>query len=571
MPSPVVSPYGRIGLLHCSALQDLGRRVVVVAGLAGHALEAAALVRRALHQAEGAVGDGGEQRRVTRGVLVVLDRLQQVDALAEHLAGAVGDEAVGRGAEVLVQVAGGVHDVADVLERQVAVGDPGRDDRLGHHADEQDALTGQRPDEVEEPVEQEALEDVAGHVAGGRHPLEGGVGEQLAREHRVGELEAERVGHVGVDLERVAEAELPVLEAGLLGEVLVEELADRDRVGGLDGVGGGEVVVLAGVDDDAGAGVDLAAEALVDERADRVDVAEEDPVHRVVEHHVEPLEAGQGGDLGHAEAGGVVGEPDVAAQLLRRLVEGRPHQAEVLLGGVGAGEPLTGGAFGHEVEQRLPGRPDHRDDVGALAGCGLGLRDVLVDVAGGDDQVDPRLARRVADLLDHPLALAAVGVDPLDAGAHGLLGVSAGGGRVLAVGELEGDGTGAGLLGQGKQVVGVAAPERVPDGQGDAVLEADVGADHVEQPVDPRRAVGVGTGEAGQPQRGPLDGDGGVLLGEPDDRAPDLAGESTCAAYVCLVETQPAGGRHHNLRSKSPRTPASARSSSRAYAAWPGV
>ena len=51
------------------------------------------------------------------------------------------------------------------------------------------------------------------------------------------------------------------------------------RVRRLDGVGGGEVVVLAGVDDDAGAGVDLAGEALVDERADRVDVAEEDPVH----------------------------------------------------------------------------------------------------------------------------------------------------------------------------------------------------------------------------------------------------------------------------------------------------
>ena len=36
---------------------------------------------------------------------------------------------------------------------------------------------------------------------------------------------------------------------------------------------------------------------------------------RVVEHHVEPLEAGQGRDLGHAQARGVVGEPDVAAEL----------------------------------------------------------------------------------------------------------------------------------------------------------------------------------------------------------------------------------------------------------------
>ena len=194
---------------------------------------------------------------------------------------------------------------------------------------------------------------------------------------------------------------------GLLGEVLVEELAGGDRVRRLDGVGGGEVVVLAGVDDDAGAGVDLAAEPLVDEGADRVDVAEEDAVHRVVEHHVEPLEPGQRRDLRHAEPGGVVGEPDVAPELATGLVERGAHQAEVLLGGVGAGEALAGRALGHEVEQGLAGRADHRDHVGALAGGVLGLRDVLVDVAGRHDQVDPGLAGGVADLLDHPLALAA--------------------------------------------------------------------------------------------------------------------------------------------------------------------
>ena len=44
------------------------------------------------------------------------------------------------------------------------------------------------------------------------------------------------VGDLGVDLERVPEAELPVLEPRLLGEVLVEQLRRRDRVGGLDGV-----------------------------------------------------------------------------------------------------------------------------------------------------------------------------------------------------------------------------------------------------------------------------------------------------------------------------------------------
>ena len=42
---------------------------------------------------------------------------------------------------------------------------------------------------------------------------------------------------------------------------------------------------------------------------------------------------------------------------------------------------------------------------------------VLVDVAGGHDQVDPRLARGVADPLDQAIAITAVGVDRLDAPA----------------------------------------------------------------------------------------------------------------------------------------------------------
>ena len=128
-------------------------------------------------------------------------------------AGAAGDEAARRGEEVLVQPAGGVEDVADVLQREVAVGQPRRDHGLGHHADEQDALAGQRAGEVEEAVEQVAAEHVAGHVLGRRHPLQRRVGEQLAGQQRVGQLQPERVRQGRVDLEGVAEPELPVLEA----------------------------------------------------------------------------------------------------------------------------------------------------------------------------------------------------------------------------------------------------------------------------------------------------------------------------------------------------------------------
>ena len=136
-----------------------------------------------------------------------------------------------------------------------------------------------------------------------------------------------------------------------------------------------------------------AAEVLVDERPLHVDVAEDDAVHGVVQHHVEALERAHRGDLRHAEAAGVVAEADVAAELLADLVEGGAHEAEVLLRGVGAAEALGGLAEGHVVEQALGRRADDGDHVGAGAGGRLGLGRVLVDVAGGDDDVDVGLER----------------------------------------------------------------------------------------------------------------------------------------------------------------------------------
>ena len=473
--------------------------------------------------------------------------------------------------EVLVQRAGRVQHVAHVLQGQVAVADPGRDHGLGHHPDQEDALPGERTGEVEEAVEQVAAEHVAGHVPRGRHPLQRCRREQLAREQCVGQLHPERVGQVRVDLEGVSEPELPVLEAGLLGEVLVEQLARGHRVRGLDGVCGGEVVVLAGVDDDARAGVHLAAEPLVDERAHRVDVAEEDAVHAVVQHHVQPLETCQRGDLGHAQAAGVVGQPHVATELPARLVERRAHQPEVLLGRVGAGVPLPGGALGHVVDQRLAGGPDHGDHVRSRTGCLLGLRDVLVDVAGRDDQVDPGLTRRVPDLGDHPLTFATPCVDAsyaagdlLARGSAGLLGVT-------TLGQAEARRTGRGLLGQGLQVLCLAAQEGVPHREREAVLQTDVGAYGVGEPVDPRCAVGVGAGETREPQRRPLDRDGGVGLGELHDRPADLAGEAAGLADGGRIEVELLRRfrlrRHQSLLSNSPRTPASERTSSSARSA----
>jgi hypothetical protein len=104
--------------------------------------------------------------------LVREDLLQQLDGLCQHLCRALRDEPVRLRPEVLVQLACGLQHVADVLQREVTVGEPGGHHRFGHHADKQDALAGQGTGQVEEPVEQVAAEDVAGHVARRRHPLQ---------------------------------------------------------------------------------------------------------------------------------------------------------------------------------------------------------------------------------------------------------------------------------------------------------------------------------------------------------------------------------------------------------------
>ena len=65
----------------------------------------------------------------------------------------------------------------------------------------------------------------------------------------------------------MAKPELPVFQARPLGERLVDELAGDDGVRGVVGIGGGDVVVFAGIDDDAKAlkafqdGIDASLEA----------------------------------------------------------------------------------------------------------------------------------------------------------------------------------------------------------------------------------------------------------------------------------------------------------------------
>src|SRR5665647_480959 len=414
-PSSRVSPYGLTSIsapflgractarrradrraAHAVLTQGPEERVEVVIGDLEDTLEAAPALRVALHVGELAVLQGREEADSAR-VFKLRGGLPQlvVGALLDHPAGLVGD--------LVAEVAAALEDVLGVLDAQVAVLQQRRVQGLGEHPQQHDLLAGEDAGEVEHTVDDVALEDVTRHVLGGRHVLERIAGEELADELRIGDLVHDLVGRGRVDLEGMPETDLPGLKVGTQREGLVDEVGADDRVALLEGVGRGEVVVLAGVDDDAGAGVDQAAEVLVDEGALHVDVAEDDAIHAVVEHHVEALEGAHGGDLRHAEAARVVAEADVATELIADLVEGGAHEAEVLLRRVGAAEALGGLAEGHVVEQALRRRADDGDHVGAGASRGLGLRRVLVDVAGGDDYVHVGL-ERLAGLGDELVA-----------------------------------------------------------------------------------------------------------------------------------------------------------------------
>ena len=71
----------------------------------------------------------------------------------------------------------------------------------------------------------------------------------------------------------------------------------------------------------------------------------------------------------------------------------------------------------------------------------------------------------------------------------------------------------------------------VVDRQRDAVLQADLGLDLVDQPVDPRDAVDVRAADTAEPEDGALHRHGGVRAGERDDRLARLLGERASPAH----------------------------------------
>ena len=70
------------------------------------------------------------------------------------------------------------------------------------------------------------------------------------------------------------------------------------------------------------------------------------------------------------------------------------------------------------------------------------------------------------------------------------------------------------------------------------MLEAGALPDGVDEVVDPRHVLVVGSGEPGQAQRRPFDRDGGVAAGEVDDGLPGAAREGARATDGGGVEVE---------------------------------
>ena len=161
-------------------------------------------------------------------------------------------------------------------------------------------------------------------------------------------------------------------------------------MGRRDSVVGGQIVILTGVDNHAGIAVDHAGEILVNDGTLHIDVAEQNAVQRIVQHHIQTLQSAHSGNLRHAQAGAIVAQADVAMLFLAHYVQSGTHQAEVLLRSVGAAEALRGCTVRHIVQQGLAGGADHGNDISALL-CGrLSLRNILIDITGSHDDIQIR-------------------------------------------------------------------------------------------------------------------------------------------------------------------------------------
>ena len=215
----------------------------------------------------------------------------------------------------------------------------------------------------------------------------------------------------------MAQTHLLLTHAGTQSESLVQELRSQNGMSAGDSIVGGQIVVLTGIDDNAGITIDDTREVLVNDGTLHVDVTEQDAVQRVVQHNIQTLQSAHSGDLGHAQTRAVVAQTDVTLLFSANFVQSSTHQAEVLLSSVGTAEALGGSAVRHIVQQGLTGGTDNSDDISALLGTSLSLDNILVDVTGSNDDVQIG-AGLIAELLQELVTGSHVVVDTLQSGVN---------------------------------------------------------------------------------------------------------------------------------------------------------
>ena len=225
--------------------------------------------------------------------------------------------------------------------------------------------------------------------------------------------------------------------------------------------------------------------------------------------------------------------------LLRLVVERLAHDAEVLLRRVGAAVALGGRAVGDVVEQRLRGRADHRDDVGAGLGRGARLIDVVVDVAGGDDDVLVRRRRH------RELALERVALVDAPAGARRRPARASARTSSAALPPLRptaGPACSAGSAAMRSTASsGLAAPScsARPYQYAAPLFSTPAACEPVDHQVDQRSAPAPRIGHPEAAQHGALDRDGGVPVDAARRPVDDLRGDAAGLGDLRVVDEGP--------------------------------
>ena len=92
-----------------------------------------------------------------------------------------------------------------------------------------------------------------------------------------------------INFKSMAKAHLLRWNASDLCKTLVNELRSDHSMLRFEGISSCQIVILACIDNDPSSRVDTAGEELIDKRTFHINIAKDDTVESVVEHHIKPL------------------------------------------------------------------------------------------------------------------------------------------------------------------------------------------------------------------------------------------------------------------------------------------